>query len=333
MVSKMEPVVIAARFDTPAMMPRPGNNAQNRIVDNLAWGFFGLPDASPGSRPPWRYDGGMRFRAQVSSAVLVLLIASAPNSWASANNSETLRAYTLEAPAAQYGTSRAAPAQSPDARNDQSADSLTVLVNKTHPLDPIRYAPTDLLQIGTVELRAEAANQLADLLAAAKANNTPLSTQSGYRSYGTQSATFAKWVAQYGTAHAQMYSAAPGYSEHQTGLAVDLIPATGSCQMLSRCVADTPAGKWLADNAALYGFIMRYEKDTALITGYNYEPWHYRYIGVDLAQQYVSGDFHTLEEYLQANAVTSADKSSGKPRTGRFSWAGIGFRPGQYLAR
>lgn len=180
----------------------------------------------------------------------------------------------------------------------ESSDSITVLVNKSQPLNPVTYAPADLKVVGSVELRAEAATHLADLLAAAKANGTPLRTQSGYRSYAAQKGTFAKWVAQYGSKHAEMYSAKPGYSEHQTGLTVDLIPATGACQKLSRCVAQTPAGKWLLANAADYGFILRYEQDTTDITGYGYEPWHFRFVGLPVAADYVTGDFHTYEEYV-----------------------------------
>jgi len=187
--------------------------------------------------------------------------------------------------------------------NFTDPDSFTVLVNKERPLNPVNYAPTDLEVVGTTELRAEAAAQLQKLLDAAKANGTPLRTQSGYRSYSTQQGTYAKWVAQYGSAHAQKFSARPGYSEHQTGLAVDLIPATGACQKLSRCVADTPAGSWLLDNAGSFGFILRYEKDTTDITGYGYEPWHFRYVGLDAAQDYLDGDYHSFEDYFLAHDI------------------------------
>ena len=178
-----------------------------------------------------------------------------------------------------------------------SPSSITVLVNKSHPL-PKGYVPKDLRTVGSVQMRGEAATQLQKLLDAAKANGTPLRTRSGYRSYATQQGTYASWVGKLGVTNANLYSAKPGYSEHQTGLAIDMIPASGNCQALSRCMAQTPAGKWLDKNAAKYGFILRYEEGKTSITGYAYEAWHYRYIGVARAQEYKAKGYHTLEKYF-----------------------------------
>jgi len=180
-----------------------------------------------------------------------------------------------------------------------NADSIKVLVNKKHPL-PQGYAPQDLKTVGGVTMRSEAAKQLQKMLDAARANGTPLIPRSGYRSYATQKSVYNKWVGVYGKEKAGYLSAKPGYSEHQTGLAIDIAPATGNCQALSSCMASTPAGKWLAKHAADYGFILRYEKGHTDITGYYYEPWHYRYLGVKTAKDYQAGGFHTYEEYLKA---------------------------------
>ena len=116
--------------------------------------------------------------------------------------------------------------------------------------------------------------------------------QSGYRSYNFQNGLYNNYVAKDGKAAADTYSARAGYSEHQTGLAFDLNTITTE-------FADTPEGKWIHDNAYRYGFILRYPKGKENITGYMYEPWHLRYVGVDLATKlYNNGDWITLEEYF-----------------------------------
>ncbi|MDD2591433.1 MAG: M15 family metallopeptidase [Erysipelotrichaceae bacterium] len=115
---------------------------------------------------------------------------------------------------------------------------------------------------------------------------------SGYRSYQTQERIYNNYVRSKGQQWADRYSARPGHSEHQLGLAVD-VTATKSP---SAAFETTPEYLWLQDNAYRYGFIMRYPEDSELITGYGYEPWHYRYLGVELATKvYQSG--LTYDEY------------------------------------
>lgn len=123
-----------------------------------------------------------------------------------------------------------------------------------------------------------------------KASGYDMEIVSGYRSYEKQSKTFAYWVSVDGYETASRYSAQPGHSEHQTGLAMDITS-------LNQSYADTPEGKWLAENCWKYGFILRYPADSEDITGYIYEPWHIRYLGTSTAKL-VHDSGLTLEEFL-----------------------------------
>ncbi len=155
-----------------------------------------------------------------------------------------------------------------------------LIVNKTYGL-PKDYDP---------KVNGKALSALKQMQADAKAISLNLPLVSGYRSYTTQENLYNKYVKKDGEEVANTYSAKPGYSEHQTGLAFDV----GSVE---RSFAKTDEAKWLEKNAYLYGFIIRYPKDKTNITGYIYEPWHIRYLGKENAKKvYESG--LTLEEYL-----------------------------------
>lgn len=183
---------------------------------------------------------------------------------------------------------------------------ITVVVNKQRAL-PADYIPDDLVEPNVpfpfdekVEkrlLRAEAASALEKLFAGAKAQGVELYAVSGYRSYRTQKSLFDTYVKTQGAEHAAAYSAVPGKSEHQTGLAMDVSGADAKTR-LEESFADTPEGQWLAANCAQYGFIIRYLKGKEDVTGYAYEPWHLRYVGVDIAEEIMSKGI-TLEDYLQ----------------------------------
>lgn len=169
-----------------------------------------------------------------------------------------------------------------------------VIVNKVSTL-PSTYAPTDLVSpsIGG-SVRKQAADSLNRLVAAATAANIGLGMLSSYRSYNTQISTYNGYVAKDGKTAADTYSARPGHSEHQSGWAVDL--GNGVCN-LEICFGDTAAGKWLAAHAHEYGFIVRYPAGKEAITGYQYEPWHIRYVGPELAGElYRLGQ--TMEEFF-----------------------------------
>ncbi len=130
----------------------------------------------------------------------------------------------------------------------------------------------------------------------AKAAGFPLSIKSAYRSWNDQNYIFNNYVKRDGLDQAMTYSARPGHSEHQTGMAMDILT---SSTVESKTEKFKPALDWLADNAYKYGFILRYPEGKTHLTGYIFEPWHYRYVGTELAEiLYNDGDWLTLEEYF-----------------------------------
>ncbi|MDL9978169.1 M15 family metallopeptidase [Microbacterium sp. ASV49] len=179
-----------------------------------------------------------------------------------------------------------------------------VVVNKQRPYSPKDYAPSPLVMpagvrdLGRQPLRADAAAGLSNLVAAAKqAGAGEIAVNSGYRSYQTQIGNYGIQVHTRGTANADLVSARPGFSEHQSGLATDVEPCNGSCGNLDS-LAGTPQDQFILDHAWEYGFIVRYEQGHTPVTGYDSEPWHLRFIGVGLAKAYHDGGFHTLEEFF-----------------------------------
>jgi len=182
--------------------------------------------------------------------------------------------------------------------------SLWVVVNKKRPL-PDGYTPSDLkvpnvllrLSRGNEQMRfsAKAEKDLISMFNAAKDIGINLVFGSGYRSENLQRQFYNSYVASDGQTAADQYSARPGYSEHQTGLAVDITSPSGKCH-LEICWEDTAEGKWVRDNSYRYGFVVRYLKGKEQITGYQYEPWHLRYVGKDLAKQLKNQT--TLEEFF-----------------------------------
>ena len=128
------------------------------------------------------------------------------------------------------------------------------------------------------------------MAAAAQAEGLNLFVVSGYRSYDYQSTLYDSYVAQYGQEAADRFSARPGHSEHQTGLAFDV-------NTIDDSFADTPEYEWLKEHCVEYGFIIRYPDGKESVTGYKFEPWHIRYLGKDTAKA-VDDTGLTLEEYL-----------------------------------
>lgn len=184
---------------------------------------------------------------------------------------------------------------------ESSPESLRCLVNKMRPFAQIDWEPNDLVDFEGQQLRAEAARAAHTMMDAAKAEGVTLTVSSAYRSYAVQQQTYQHWVSVNGQRLADQLSARPGYSEHQTGLAIDFSSPEG-CR-LEECYEDTRAGRWLAKNAPNYGFILRFPKGQQTITGYLFEPWHYRYLGKDLAAQYTVSGAGTLEEFLGTGAA------------------------------
>jgi len=177
------------------------------------------------------------------------------------------------------------------------ASSLWVIVNKKHPLHPIQYQPHVSIVDGR-QVDRRMAPALKDLLAGSKQAGNPLQVVSGYRSYSYQQSVFGSLAAEEGEASAKMWSAKPGYSEHQTGLAADLGLANRSTCSLQSCFGTTKGGRWLAANAWRYGFVIRYTKANTKITGYEPEPWHVRYVGKPLAAELRATHATSLEEFF-----------------------------------
>ncbi|ANF97036.1 M15 family metallopeptidase [Paenibacillus bovis] len=191
-------------------------------------------------------------------------------------------------------------------------EAIDVLVNKQNKL-PEKYTPADLVyadvrftfkeKIEKRKMRKEAAVALKQMFAAADQDHVPLAGVSAYRSHARQKAIFEAYVRRDGEAKARTYSAYPGTSEHETGLAIDVSGSNGRCAATG-CFAGTKEAKWLAQNAASYGFIIRYPKGKESITGYTYEPWHLRYVGKTIAGE-ISRKQLTLEEYKAQQATSS----------------------------
>jgi D-alanyl-D-alanine carboxypeptidase len=177
--------------------------------------------------------------------------------------------------------------------------SLWVIINKQHPIDPQNFTPPDLVPIGNnQEMRAEAADALLHMFADAKAVGYTLTADSGYRSYSDQVAAYGSLVKAYGQTYAETVSAHPGYSEHQTGWAVDI--GSDNCN-ITNCFGDLPAGKWTQENAWKYGFILRYTQADSSITGYSAEAWHFRYVGTDLSTEMHKQNIPTLEQFFNVS--------------------------------
>lgn len=191
--------------------------------------------------------------------------------------------------------------------------SIEVLVNKQYGL-PEDYEPNDLVypdvhfifeeKIEKRMLRKEAAQALEEMFAGAKNDGIHLGGVSGYRSHATQTALFNRYVAKDGEEKAKTYSAVPGHSEHETGLAIDVSGSDGKCAAQD-CFGGTKEAQWLEDHAWEYGFIIRYPKGKEEITGYQYEPWHLRYVGTEIAKDIKERGI-TLEEYYNAVPVSQS---------------------------
>ncbi len=181
------------------------------------------------------------------------------------------------------------------AHSTTDPSSVWVVVNKTHPIHPLDFRPRLALVRG-YQVAAVASVPLGRLLRASDAAGLGLKIESAFRSYSYQVHVHDALVATEGEAAADQVSARPGYSEHQTGLAVDLItPAQPGCD-LAPCFASTPAGRWLATNGWRYGFIVRYTRANEARTGYHPEPWHLRYVGRPLAAEMRAAHRTSLEQ-------------------------------------
>ncbi|MDQ0254740.1 D-alanyl-D-alanine carboxypeptidase [Evansella vedderi] len=187
----------------------------------------------------------------------------------------------------------------------ENLDDILILVNKERAL-PEDYVPSDLVEPDVLFsfdeplpqrlLRQEAAEALEELFEAAAKENIHLFAVSGFRSFERQQAIFAFNWETHGEERANQYSARAGHSEHQTGLAMDITSQSVNFQ-ISTSFGETEEGIWVKENAAKFGFIIRYPEGKEEITGYHYEPWHLRYVGIDAAMEIEELGI-TLDEYI-----------------------------------
>ena len=243
----------------------------------------------PGYIASDNYDGDITDKVTISGSVDTKktgkyeLVYNIKDS--SGNETEAKRVVTVKEKEIPKQTSIVSNNKNLVAPSVDSTSNLTyingiLIVNKTYGL-PSDYNP------GTNQVAYSA---LTSMQNDARTLGYNLRLVSGFRSYQTQVSVYNNYVNKYGVQLTDTFSARPGHSEHQTGLAFDV-------GQISNNFGDTPSGKWLADNCHLYGFIIRYPKGKQGITGYKYEPWHIRYLGVDIATK-VKESGLTLEEYL-----------------------------------
>lgn len=199
----------------------------------------------------------------------------------STQSAETTAEVQEQTTAEAQGQTTAAASHKGDYFAVQGKYDEIIIVNKKHPLSST-YAPGEVPVAQSAFLKLKADMQ---------AQGLPVSDQySGFRSYETQDSLYQAYVAQDGQAEADRYSARPGYSEHQTGLAYDLVDTSG--QLLT----DAASYAWLQQHAPSYGFVIRYMEGKEGVTGYMAETWHLRYVGQEAVEIAASG--LTLEEYF-----------------------------------
>ncbi|GAA0324836.1 M15 family metallopeptidase [Kineococcus aurantiacus] len=267
--------------------------------------------------PQVRPDGSRRFShdavvarrtllaglvvAGASGGVLLTQLRS-PHETASAADPAVHDPVALTAPEPAPGT---APATAPPpGPSTTDAASPWVVVNKQHPLNPLEYAP-ELAVVGGKEVAASIAGDLRALLDAARAEGVSLSITSGYRSFSRQRSVHDSSVARNGLESAESLSARPGYSEHQTGLAVDFGGSSAPGCLLENCFGQTPESAWLRARAGAFGFLLRYPEGATPVTGYEPEPWHWRWVGTDLLARMAERGVTTLEEFFGISGGTA----------------------------
>jgi D-alanyl-D-alanine carboxypeptidase len=201
------------------------------------------------------------------------------------------------------------------------ADSIWVVVNKQRQISPLKYQPVSLAfpafpkpkvqnPFG-LQMREEAAIATVELATAmAAAGKGTLVLNSGFRTYKNQEGLYNRTRDTRGLAVAEKLSARPGHSEHQLGLAADFSVKGQGCVIMV-CFGKTEAGIWLAENAHEHGFILRYPKGYKPVTGFQYEPWHFRYVGVELATEIKAKGIKTLEEFWGVESAPDYSQPAG----------------------
>lgn len=240
------------------------------------------------------------------AALSVVATGSAPT----VSDAQPVQPEPTETVATPSPTGTTAPPASATGYDITSLDSVTILVNKSTPLTDQNYEPDDLVRLTSIgvpstndhSLRREAAEAIRTMFQDAAKAGHDLDMTSGFRDRELQQQLYDQYVDDLGAEGANATSARPGYSEHQTGLAADISAEEQGC-VLEACFGETEAGKWLAENSWKYGFILRYPEGETGVTGYEYEPWHFRYVGVDVATKYHESGATTYEDFLGVPAA------------------------------
>lgn len=211
------------------------------------------------------------------------------------------------------------PEPSPASQVSWDPDSIHVLVNRQNPLEPPDYSPEDLVEPAVrtsveqpLHLRAEAGEALEELFAAAYEESISLALTSAYRSFDLQVQVYSNRHLHQGTEATDEFAARPGYSEHQTGLAADVISIDNPECITGECFHQTVEGQWVANNAHEHGFVVRYPEGMEDITGYGYEPWHLRYVGDDTSEEVFAQEV-TLEEYWDQPPAPDYEETEPNP--------------------
>jgi zinc D-Ala-D-Ala carboxypeptidase len=203
-----------------------------------------------------------------------------------------------------------------------TASSAWVLVNKHNALRPRSHVPSGLVVPRVTypngqRLRSDAAAAVAKMFSTARAQGAgSMAIASGYRSYTAQHSVYFHRVSTDGRAYADRWIARPGYSEHQSGLALDIAPVRNRSCSTHTCIGSTPQGAWLRRHAWRFGFVLRYESGHTGVTGYESEPWHFRYVGVPMSTAYHRGGWHTLEQFLDEPPHPPTESVDGVQRGG-----------------
>jgi D-alanyl-D-alanine carboxypeptidase len=226
---------------------------------------------------------------------------------AAASNERAFTSRTTQRPAQTTTTTRPPPPCDAEARpvaTDPDTEWATTVVDTTFRL-PEDFVPPDLVEVTEAgfdtryEVRAEVIPDLREMRIAAEENGTPFVVISAYRSYDYQRTVFQRAVDEVGEDEAEDRIAPPGHSEHQLGTTVDVLQPDGG--ELTVGFADTPAGRWVADHAHEYGFVISYPEGGRAMTCYTHEPWHLRYVGREIAAEIHESGL-TPREWMLAHA-------------------------------
>ena len=199
-------------------------------------------------------------------------------------------------------------------------DSISVLVNKNYAL-PLGYVPKDLVDIGSgYLLREEAAEHLAEMIADMNSSGYRIYVMAAYRTYQTQASKHSNAINNYGNNYADTRFARAGHSEHQTGLAVDILHRRDVQFMADAMFQNSKEYAWLMENSYKYGFILRYPSEFEDIHGFIYEPWHWRYVGVSIATVFYNDGISMFEEYYGRFLAPGIFAEKKITHRMRFSW-------------